>query len=172
MLRVVSRASNDHDKVFQPAKLPASQQNCTDRRAHECSATAQIVTSRSMLRPQGIAPPSTQRCSFGPKRTYRLTCAAAGSERKGWWPFRHAEPETEIVYVTDTAEADEVIEDEADQTDVALQSQQQQQLYHRAAAGVLDTTAAAAPGDAEAPTANHEQQAVEDQQVLQLYFLL
>lgn len=75
------------------------------------------------------------------------------------------------MYVTDTAEADEVIEDEADQTDVALQSQQQQ--LHQAAAGVLDAAAAAAPGDAEAPTANYEQQAVqEDPQVLQLYCLV
>jgi hypothetical protein len=86
-----------------------------------------------------------------------VVCAAsAGSDSKqhGWhWPFSKQtadDAETEIVYVTDTAEADEVIE-EPEYIDNANHSQQQQARNHRDEPAAAQAAAAEAALDADTP---------------------
>jgi hypothetical protein len=81
-----------------------------------------------------------------------VACAAStGSENKqhGWhWPFSKQtadDAETEIVYVTDTAEADEVIEEPED-IDIINHRQQEQEQAH----DNLDESAAAQAAAGEA----------------------
>lgn len=103
-----------------------------------------------------------------------VTCAAGSDKHHGWhWPFsKHTadDVETEIVYVTDTAEADEVIE-EPDYVDVDQDSAQQQSVS--ALGGVGEATAAAAPRETAgaafsndaSPSIVRQQQADDDFQV-------
>lgn len=98
-----------------------------------------------------------------------VTRAAAGSDKKhGWhWPFHRssaadAEGETEIVYVTDTAEADEVIE-EPEYVEASHQEPAQQQPYD-GDVEVVQSVAAHQPSDA-AQQQHHEQQQQIEQQV-------